>query len=64
MSESLVDRGIYPVMIAELGEAPKLVMVFDAVISENHQQTSEITEHPVEDGSVISDFVIQKLKMS
>lgn len=58
--ENLADRGIYPVMIAELGEAPKLVMIFDAVINEQHQQSSDITEHPLEDGSVISDFVIQK----
>lgn len=50
----------FPVMIAEMGESAKLVMIFDAVIEESHSQTCDITEHPVEDGSVISDFVIQK----
>jgi len=38
----------------------KLVIVFDAVKSEDHSLSATVTEHPIEDGSVISDHVIHQ----
>jgi hypothetical protein len=36
-----------------------LIVVFDLTISEGHEATSEVTEHPVEQGSNIADHVRQ-----
>ncbi len=36
-----------------------LIVVFDLTVSEGHEATSEVTEHPVEQGSVITDHVRQ-----
>ena len=38
----------------------KLVVVFDAVVNEDHAMSATVTEHPIEDGSIISDHVIQQ----
>lgn len=38
-------------------EDPNIV-VFDATMSETHDSTAEITSHPIDDGSTISDHVI------
>ena len=45
---------------ASVGAAPPLrfgVLEFDASISETHTDESDVTEHPVEDGSNITDHV-------
>jgi hypothetical protein len=36
-----------------------LIVTFDLVVSEGHESTSEVTEHPVERGSNIADHVRQ-----
>lgn len=36
-----------------------LIVVFDLTVSEGHEATSEVTEHPVEQGSNIADHVRQ-----
>lgn len=40
-----------------LQDNPELLMEFDAVIRETHQGDAQITDHPVEEGSDISDHV-------
>lgn len=46
---------LYPDSKARLGE-----LVVDAFIKESHTLSAEITEHPVEDGSVMHDHIMQK----
>lgn len=38
----------------------KLVLIFDAIRTEDHTMSATVTEHPVENGSIISDHVIQQ----
>ena len=45
----------YPDSKARLGE-----LVVDAFVKESHTFSAEITEHPVENGSVMADHVINK----
>jgi hypothetical protein len=45
----------YPDSKARLGE-----LVIDAFIQESHEFSSELTEHPVENGSVLADHIINK----
>jgi hypothetical protein len=45
----------YPDSMARLGE-----LVVDAFIKETHTLSAEITEHPVEDGSVMVDHIINR----
>lgn len=35
------------------------IVSFDTTISETHDQTATVTEHPIEDGSLVSDHVIR-----
>jgi len=35
-------------------------VVVDAMVTENHSYTAQMTEYPIEDGSEISDHVVQK----
>lgn len=37
-------------------------ITFDLILNEDHQMSNEITEHPVEDGSVISDHIKNNLE--
>lgn len=38
----------------------QLVLVFDAVLEENHSQRTRVTDYPIEDGSAANDHVIQE----
>lgn len=51
----LFGRPILTKFSSEVGE-----LVLDASLSESHQYTSEVTQFPVEDGSVITDHIQNK----
>lgn len=44
----------------EDGSGREHSIYFNAVLGQTHEHTSEVTEHPIEDGSTVTDHVIQK----
>lgn len=47
-------------LLAAVGVAPADVLLADAVVSESHSDELQITDHPVEQGAVISDHAFRQ----